>query len=165
MGITLIYQVHVHLALYTWLQFPCHNKLNREERGETRTIRRHGGKIRWQTRWRACNETPLRNHGGGKVAADKRLALARVLFARSLSVTMCSLGRVNILLSSARPRTIRLYASARWLAKTSGPHNRVVGLISSVRLLRAAALEFLVGEFISRFAEFALSSFILIPLA
>jgi len=64
-------------------------------------------------------------------SCERTLAGSHVsFFTRFLSVTMCSLGRVNIL-SSARPRTIKLYASARWLAKTRISHSRAVGLISN----------------------------------
>lgn len=79
----------------------------------TRTIRRHGGKIRWQhADARATKRRCVIMIEGKSRRISVRLARV-LLFTRSLSVTMCSLGRVNILLSSARPRTIKLYASAR----------------------------------------------------
>lgn len=61
---------------------------------------------------------PLRNHDGGKVVRTSVRPTCVLLFTRSLSVTVCSLDRVNIL-SSARPRTIKLYASAQLISEDS----------------------------------------------
>lgn len=101
------------------------------------------------TRWCACNECRCVIMAEGKSRERKRSVGSRaLLFMRSLSVTMCSLDRVNILLSSARPRTIKSYASARWLVKIRISYNRVAGLISSCCV--SSHLEFFGGTIIDR---------------
>jgi len=83
---------------------------------------------------RRVQRMPLRNHGEAKVVRASVQLTCVLLFMRSLSVTMFSLDQVNIL-SSTRPRTIKLYASTRWSVKIRSHHiTELLNLYSSMAM-------------------------------